>query len=60
MISEEKLFSNINTKNSTVKKVDFVMTPTVPVLPFKIGEKIDDPVLIKFMNSLAKEFSVKK
>ena len=26
------------------KLVDFIMTPTVPFLPFKIGEKIDDPV----------------
>ncbi len=26
------------------KTVDFIMTPTVPFLPFKIGEKIDDPV----------------
>ena len=25
-------------------KVDLVMTPTVPVLPFKLGEKIDDPL----------------
>lgn len=28
----------------TFNKVDFVMTPTVPFLPFKIGEKMDDPV----------------
>ncbi len=26
------------------KTVDFIMTPTVPFLPFKLGEKIDDPV----------------
>lgn len=26
------------------KKVDLILTPTVPVLPFKIGEKLDDPV----------------
>jgi len=25
-------------------KVDFILTPTVPVLPFKIGEKMSDPV----------------
>ncbi len=24
--------------------VDFILTPTVPVLPFKLGEKMDDPV----------------
>ncbi len=26
------------------KVVDLIATPTVPVLPFKIGEKLDDPV----------------
>jgi aspartyl-tRNA(Asn)/glutamyl-tRNA(Gln) amidotransferase subunit A len=26
------------------EKVDFIMTPTVPVLPFKLGEKINDPL----------------
>ncbi len=26
------------------KEVDLILTPTVPVLPFKIGEKMDDPV----------------
>ncbi len=26
------------------KKVDFILTPTAPMLPFKIGEKMDDPV----------------
>ncbi|MBP6866375.1 MAG: Asp-tRNA(Asn)/Glu-tRNA(Gln) amidotransferase subunit GatA [Candidatus Pacebacteria bacterium] len=26
------------------KKVDFITTPTVPVLPFKLGEKLSDPV----------------
>ncbi len=26
------------------KKVDFIMTPTVPFLPFKLGEKLSDPV----------------
>jgi len=25
-------------------KVDFIATPTVPILPFKLGEKLDDPV----------------
>ncbi len=28
------------------KKVDFLIAPTVPILPFKIGEKIDDPVAL--------------
>ncbi len=26
------------------KNVDFISTPTVPVLPFKLGEKMNDPV----------------
>jgi len=26
------------------EKVDYILTPTVPVLPFKLGEKMDDPV----------------
>ncbi|MFN4181458.1 MAG: Asp-tRNA(Asn)/Glu-tRNA(Gln) amidotransferase subunit GatA [Candidatus Paceibacteria bacterium] len=26
------------------KQVDFISTPTVPVLPFKLGEKMSDPV----------------
>jgi len=28
------------------KKYDYLIAPTVPVLPFKIGEKIDDPVAL--------------
>ncbi len=28
------------------KNVDFLIAPTVPVLPFKIGEKIDDPIAL--------------
>ena len=30
--------------NAAFKKVDFLVAPTVPILPFKFGEKIDDPV----------------
>lgn len=26
------------------QEVDYILTPTVPVLPFKLGEKMDDPV----------------
>jgi aspartyl-tRNA(Asn)/glutamyl-tRNA(Gln) amidotransferase subunit A len=26
------------------KKFDFLISPTVPILPFKLGEKIDDPI----------------
>jgi len=30
--------------NEAFKKFDLLMSPTVPILPFKIGEKIDDPI----------------
>ena len=32
--------------NETFKTYDLLLAPTVPVLPFKIGEKIDDPVAL--------------
>ena len=32
--------------NEAFKKVDFLIAPTVPILPFKFGEKIDDPVAL--------------
>ncbi len=32
--------------NEAFKKVDFLIAPTVPILPFKIGEKIDDPIAL--------------
>ena len=32
--------------NDAFKKFDFLISPTVPILPFKIGEKIDDPVAL--------------
>ncbi len=28
------------------KKVDFIFTPTTPTLPFKLGERVDDPLLM--------------
>ena len=28
------------------KKYDYLVAPTVPILPFKLGEKIDDPVAL--------------
>jgi aspartyl-tRNA(Asn)/glutamyl-tRNA(Gln) amidotransferase subunit A len=28
------------------KNYDYLVAPTVPILPFKIGEKIDDPVAL--------------
>ncbi|MCD6121673.1 MAG: Asp-tRNA(Asn)/Glu-tRNA(Gln) amidotransferase subunit GatA [Spirochaetales bacterium] len=30
--------------NKVLKKYDFILSPTSPVLPFKRGEKIDDPL----------------
>ena len=30
--------------NNAFKKVDMIITPTSPILPFKIGEKIEDPL----------------
>jgi aspartyl-tRNA(Asn)/glutamyl-tRNA(Gln) amidotransferase subunit A len=30
--------------NEAFKKFDLLVAPTVPILPFKLGEKIDDPV----------------
>jgi len=32
--------------NNAFKKFDLLISPTVPVLPFKIGEKINDPVAL--------------
>lgn len=29
---------------SAFQKVDYILTPTVPMTPFKLGEKLDDPV----------------
>jgi len=28
----------------TFEKVEFILTPTAPILPFKLGEKLDNPV----------------
>ncbi len=30
--------------NDAFKKFDFLISPTVPIMPFKLGEKISDPV----------------
>lgn len=40
---KNKLTSEIN---DAFKKVDLLLAPTVPILPFKFGEKIDDPVAL--------------
>ncbi|MDE1867942.1 MAG: Asp-tRNA(Asn)/Glu-tRNA(Gln) amidotransferase subunit GatA, partial [Thaumarchaeota archaeon] len=33
------------------KKVDFLVAPTMPILPFKIGEKIDDPLTLYLLDA---------
>ena len=33
-----------NEINNAFKKFDFLISPTVPILPFKFGEKVEDPV----------------
>ncbi len=40
---KNKLTSEIN---AAFKKVDLLVAPTVPILPFKFGEKFDDPVAL--------------
>lgn len=32
--------------NEAFKRFDLLISPTVPILPFKIGEKIDDPIAL--------------
>ncbi|MGI0070182.1 MAG: amidase family protein, partial [Nitrosopumilaceae archaeon] len=32
------------------KKVDLLIAPTMPILPFKIGEKIDDPLTLYLLD----------
>jgi aspartyl-tRNA(Asn)/glutamyl-tRNA(Gln) amidotransferase subunit A len=37
--------------NEALNKVDMLISPTVPVLPFKFGEKIDDPLELFLVDS---------
>jgi aspartyl-tRNA(Asn)/glutamyl-tRNA(Gln) amidotransferase subunit A len=32
------------------QKVDFLVAPTMPILPFKIGEKVDDPLTLYLLD----------
>lgn len=32
------------------KKVDFLISPTMPILPFRLGEKIDDPLTLYLLD----------
>jgi aspartyl-tRNA(Asn)/glutamyl-tRNA(Gln) amidotransferase subunit A len=36
--------------NEAFKKVDLLIAPTMPILPFKIGEKIDDPLTLYLLD----------
>ena len=40
---KNKLYKEVN---DAFKKYDYLVGPTVPILPFKIGEKINDPVAL--------------
>ncbi len=42
----------INMFDSVFEKADVLMAPTVPFLPFKIGERIDDPVKMYMSDAL--------
>lgn len=42
-----KVKSKLTTQiNNILKNLDVLFAPTVPILPFKIGEKIDDPIAL--------------
>lgn len=46
-LKAQKARSMIKTElKQLFKKYDLLLSPTVPVLPFKIGEKIDDPLMM--------------
>ncbi len=47
-----KVKSKLTTEvNEALNKVDMLISPTVPILPFKFGEKIDDPVALFLVDS---------
>ncbi|MDE1840978.1 MAG: Asp-tRNA(Asn)/Glu-tRNA(Gln) amidotransferase subunit GatA [Thaumarchaeota archaeon] len=44
-LKAQKIRTMIKTQlDEAFKNVDYLISPTMPVLPFKIGEKIDDPL----------------
>ncbi|SMH70713.1 Asp-tRNA(Asn)/Glu-tRNA(Gln) amidotransferase subunit GatA [Candidatus Nitrosotalea okcheonensis] len=44
-LKAQKIRAMIKTQlDEAFKNVDYLISPTMPVLPFKIGEKIDDPL----------------
>jgi aspartyl-tRNA(Asn)/glutamyl-tRNA(Gln) amidotransferase subunit A len=47
-----KVKSKLTTEvNDALRKVDMLIAPTVPILPFKLGEKINDPVALFLVDS---------
>lgn len=50
-LKAQKVTSMIKSQlNEAFKKVDLLVTPTMPILPFKIGEKIDDPLTLYLLD----------
>jgi aspartyl-tRNA(Asn)/glutamyl-tRNA(Gln) amidotransferase subunit A len=44
-LKAQKVRAMIKTQlDEAFKKVDYLISPTMPILPFKVGEKIDDPL----------------
>lgn len=50
-LKAQKVRSMIKSQtDEAFKKVDFLLSPTMPILPFKIGEKIDDPLTLYLLD----------
>ncbi|WP_255495961.1 Asp-tRNA(Asn)/Glu-tRNA(Gln) amidotransferase subunit GatA, partial [Candidatus Nitrosotalea sp. FS] len=44
-LKAQKVRAMIKTQlDEAFKKVDYLISPTMPILPFKVGEKVDDPL----------------
>ena len=50
-LKAQKVRSMIKSQlDEAFKKVDLLIAPTMPILPFKIGEKIDDPLTLYLLD----------
>jgi len=50
-LKAQKVRSMIKSQlDEAFKKVDLLVAPTMPILPFKIGEKIDDPLTLYLLD----------
>ena len=50
-LKAQKVRSMIKSQlDAAFKKVDLLVAPTMPILPFKIGEKIDDPLTLYLLD----------